>query len=33
VCPVDCIPLDLEHAENRDDLFAKFVRLQQQKAA
>ena len=33
VCPVDCIPLDLEHAETRDELQAKFVRLVRQKAA
>jgi ferredoxin len=33
VCPVDCIPLDLEHAETKDELYAKFVRLVQQKAA
>ena len=33
VCPVDCIPLDLDHAETRVELEAKFVRLVQQKAA
>ena len=33
VCPVDCIPLDIEHAETHDELYAKFVRLVQQKAA
>lgn len=33
VCPVDCIPLDLEHVETKDELYAKFVRLVQQKAA
>ena len=33
VCPVDCIPLDLEYAETKDELYAKFVRLVQQKAA
>lgn len=33
VCPVDCIPLDIEYAETRDELYAKFVRLVQQKAA
>ena len=33
VCPVDCIPLDLVHAETKDELYAKFVRLVQQKAA
>lgn len=33
VCPVDCIPLDVAHAETGDELYAKFVRLVQQKAA
>ena len=33
VCPVDCIPLDLAHAETREELYTKFVRLVQQKAA
>lgn len=33
VCPVDCIPLDLDHAETRVELEAKFARLVQQKAA
>ena len=33
VCPVDCIPLDLEHTETKDELYTKFVRLVQQKAA
>ena len=33
VCPVDCIPLDLDHVETRDELEAKFVRILQQKAA
>ena len=33
VCPVDCIPLDLDHAESRDELQAKFMRLVQLKAA
>ena len=33
VCPVDCIPLDLDHVETRDELKAKFVRILQQKAA
>ena len=33
VCPVDCIPLDLDHAETREELYTKFVRLVQQKAA
>ncbi len=33
VCPVDCIPLDLDHVETRDELEAKFVRILQQKTA
>jgi ferredoxin len=33
VCPVDCIPLDPEHVETKDELYAKFVRLLEQKAA
>jgi ferredoxin len=28
VCPVDCIPLDPEHAETREELQAKYERLQ-----
>ena len=27
VCPVDCIPLDPEHAESREELQAKYERL------
>lgn len=27
VCPVDCIPLDPEHAETREGLLAKYERL------
>ena len=27
VCPVDCIPLDPEHAETREELMAKYQRL------
>ncbi len=27
VCPVDCIPINPEHVENREQLQAKFVRL------
>ncbi|MEO1575555.1 MAG: YfhL family 4Fe-4S dicluster ferredoxin [Pseudomonadota bacterium] len=27
VCPVDCIPLDPDHEESRDELLAKFRRL------
>ena len=33
VCPVDCIPLDPEHAETREELFAKYEGLQAAKAA
>ena len=33
VCPVDCIPLDLEHAESRETLLAKYQALQAEKAA
>ena len=28
VCPVDCIPLDPEHAETREELTRKYVLLQ-----
>ena len=27
VCPVDCIPLDPEHAETQEELMAKYTRL------
>jgi ferredoxin len=27
VCPVDCIPLDLAHAETREQLLLKYQRL------
>lgn len=27
VCPVDCIPLDPEHAETREQLQAKYLKL------
>ena len=27
VCPVDCIPLDLEHVETREQLMVKYERL------
>jgi ferredoxin len=33
VCPVDCIPLDPEHVESREELQAKFERLEHEKAA
>jgi ferredoxin len=28
VCPVDCIPLDPEHVETREELLDKYRRLQ-----
>ena len=27
VCPVDCIPLDLQNVESREQLHTKFLRL------
>ncbi len=33
VCPVDCIPLDPNWIETRDQLFDKFVKLTALKAA
>ena len=27
VCPVDCIPLDPEHEETREELQAKYLRI------
>ena len=33
VCPVDCIPLDPEHAETREELAAKYERLEAEKVA
>jgi len=33
VCHVDCIPLDLEHVESREDLQAKYERLAGEKKA
>ena len=33
VCPVDCIPLDPDHAEGREELLAKYHRLVPVKAA
>ncbi len=33
VCPVDCIPLDPEHVEGREELTAKYERLQSEKRA
>jgi ferredoxin len=32
VCPVDCIPLDPDHAETREELQAKYERLEREKA-
>jgi ferredoxin len=32
VCPVDCIPLDLDHPETQEELHLKFVRLTTAKA-
>jgi ferredoxin len=33
VCPVDCIPLDPEHEESREELTAKYDGLQREKDA
>lgn len=33
VCPVDCIPHDLEHVESRAELLAKFHQLELRKTA
>jgi ferredoxin len=33
VCPVDCIPLDPEHRETREQLQQKYLKLTAQKAA
>ena len=33
VCPVDCIPLDPDHEETREELQAKYDGLQARKAA
>ena len=30
VCPVECIPQDPQHPENKDQLLAKFFRLHPQ---
>lgn len=32
VCPVECIPVNPEHVESKDQLWAKFRRLQEQVA-
>ncbi len=29
VCPVDCIPLDLNNIETKDQLMAKYIKLTQ----
>jgi len=29
VCPVECIPKDPDHPENHDQLYAKYLKLQQ----
>ena len=33
VCPVDCIPLDPDRSETKDDLQQKYLKLTTQKAA
>ena len=33
VCPVDCIPLDPDHAESREQLQAKYIALTLRKDA
>ena len=33
VCPVDCIPLDPEHEESREQLMGKYERLRAEKDA
>jgi ferredoxin len=33
VCPVDCIPLDLDHPETQEELHLKFVQLTTAKVA
>ena len=33
VCPVDCIPLDPEHGDTREELLARFAALQLEKSA
>ncbi len=32
VCPVECIPVNPDHVESKDQLWAKFRRLQEQAA-
>ncbi len=31
VCPVDCIPLDPDHAESREQLMGKYIALERAK--
>lgn len=33
VCPVDCIPLDPQHAESHEQLLSKYQRLTQESKA
>ena len=33
VCPVDCIPLDPDRSESKEDLLQKYLKLTAQKAA
>ncbi len=33
VCPVDCIPLNPDIVETKDELYAKYLKLTAQKAA
>lgn len=33
VCPVDCIPFDPDHVETREELLAKYERLEREKAS
>ena len=33
ICPVDCIPADLDYAESPEQLLEKYHRLQQEKCA
>ena len=32
VCPVDCIPLDPDHVETREELLARYRALEEKKA-
>lgn len=33
VCPVECIPLDPDHRESHDELYAKYLRLTAEEAS